>query len=301
MISKIITFSAVFSLLLLISCDKKESTNPVKTADPGLTTSSTALVVLKGGDGKAVIGGGSEPYSVTSVSNVSVVNAQMSTRELRVTGLAEGVSTVKVIDSSSPAKSVTVNVTVTKSYTTGTVGAVSFSSNRGNYSVSGIGEYASTPPTSGQGAIAMQDYESLYILAYKVNTPTNLDLMLIGFTSGTSDYTGTFYYPATGKVVYVSYYPNTNPTDTTFLSTGYLLNGNATAVMESISSTAMKGTFSGAGYYFSDNTLNTSVGITMTNGAYNVPIVRTGLMADRSIQKNVSRMVKKIMGRTVQF
>ncbi|MFZ4620794.1 MAG: hypothetical protein ACOYNS_09555 [Bacteroidota bacterium] len=298
---RILTLLSIAMIMMSAGCDKEESTNPVKTVDPGLTSSSTGLSVLLGGDGKAVIGGGTEPYAVASVSNPSIATARMASRELQVSGLAEGASVVKVTDASSPAKSISVNVTVVKSYTAGIVGGVAFTSNRGNFNVNGIGEYASVPPTSGQGAIAMQDFESLYILAYKVNSTTSLDITLIGFQSNTSNYTGTFYYPGSGKVTYISYYPNTNPNDTTFLNAGYLLSGSATAVMESISSTAMKGSFSGNGYYFSNGAMNTSIGFNVTNGLFNVPIVRIDLMPERSLEKKVSRMVKMIMGRTARF
>ncbi len=289
-------------MLLIAGCDNSETTitQPTKPAD-GLGASSTALVLLVGSDGHSVISGGSEPYTVMENSNSSVANAQISVRELMITALSIGSTSVKVKDSSSPAKTVTVNVTVKTSYSSGTAGAVSLTSNRGNFSVNGVGEFGIYPPVSGAGALAMQDFESLMLFAYKVNSPTSLDIVLIGFESNTSDYSGTFYYPASGKIVYISYFTGANPTDTTFLQSGFLLNASSTATMESITSTSMKGTFSGNGYYFSNGAYNTAVGINVTNGAFNVPIVRTGLMADRSVEKNVSRMMKKILERTAQF
>jgi hypothetical protein len=295
-------YYSVFVLLLLASCDNSESSisQPVTPSD-GLGASSTTLVLLTGSDGHTVISGGTEPYSIMENSNSSVANAQMSVRELQVTAVSIGSTTIKVKDSSSPAKTVTVTVTVKNSYSSGTAGAVSFTSNRGNYSVNGVGEFGIYPPVSGAGALAVQDFESLMIFAYKVNSTTNLDIVLMGFESNTSDYSGTFYYPASGKIVYVSYFPGANPADSTFLQSGFLLNGSSTATMESITSSSMKGTFSGNGYYFSNGASNTSIGINLTNGSFNVPIIRTGLMADRSVQKNVARMVEMIRARSAEL
>jgi hypothetical protein len=289
-------------IMILFGCDK-ESTGDEFGIGTGsiLSASSTNLALLIGGQGKTVITGGTEPYSVLENTNSSVITVQISSRELQVTALAEGSSSVKVKDSSSPAKTITISVTVKTSYTANVPGSLLFTSTRGNYSANGIAVYGNIPPVSGEGVIAIQDFETLFLLAYKVNSPADIDVTIISFESNTADYSGTFLYPGTLKRVFISYFPHGNPNDSTFLEVGYLLASTATAAIDSISASTMRGTFSGHGYFLTYGTLVTSQTIDVTNGAFNAPIVHTGSMEETTLERNVIRMVRKVVRRNRVF
>lgn len=297
----IMLFLFIAVVTLAAGCDN--STDDPLGTDPGsgLSASSTSLSVLLGEKGGTIIGGGSEPYSVISNSNTAAVDAQIVTRQLVVTGIAEGTAAIKVKDSSSPSKTVTISVSVKVSFTTGTAGSVSFTSNRGNYSVNGIGELRTTPPTSGEGAIALQEFGSNFILSYTVHTPTSIDLTLINMESNTGNYAGTYNYPGTGKVVEIGYFPNVDPNDTTFLDNGYALTSSATAVIDSITAVKMKGSFSGTGFFYNKSTANTSLGITVSNGLFNVPIYHTGSMSDAAVPAGVLRTAETILRKHPMF
>ena len=288
--------------VFFIGCDKNSTGDEFGISmENGMTASSTSLVLLTGGEGKSVIAGGTEPYSVSENANASVITASMSSRELHITALAEGSASVKVKDSSTPAKTIAVSITVKNSYTANVPGSLSFTSNRGDYSVNGIAVYGNTPPASGQGVIAVQNFESLFLLAYKVNSPASIDITLISFESNTANYSGTFLYPGAGKRVNISYFPDSHPNDSSFLEIVYLLASSATATVDTITPAAMRGTFSGRGYFLNYGTLVTNQTIVVNNGIFNVPIVRAGTMEEAMLDTNLRRAVNKILYRKRVF
>ena len=294
-----LVFPITLMMLAFLSVDCKKKSDPVSVVTPGLQSSSSSMTVLVGDNASFVVSGGTEPYSIGQITNPAAISASITQREVKVAGVTTGNAAVTVTDGSSPARSVTVNITVTTKISAGTAGSVSFTSNRGNFSVNGIAEFGTNPPVSGQGAIAMQDFSSLFILAYKMNSSTNMDLTLIGFESTTSNYSGTFSYPAAGKVVYISFYPGTNPTDSTFASAGYLLNAGATAEITNYTSSTMTGTFSGNGYRYENGGYNVNIPFAVTNGSFSVPIVHTGLIAERSLEKRALMLLRSVMGKKI--
>ena len=249
---------------------------------------------MKGNEGSSIITGGLEPYAIMEIINSSAVSAQISGRKLQVTALAEGTSSVKVKDSSSPSKTVTVSVLVKTTYTTNTAGVLSFASNRGNFSVNGVAEYGLNPPASGSGAIAIQDFKSITLFAYKVNSSTSIDVTMIEFESNTSNYSGTFVYPGMGKLAYISFFPNNNPNDSTYLNSGYILASSATASVETVTSTNIQGTFSGKGYSAIAGALYLNNKIDVTNGTFNMPLIQIGGVGGTTIEKTISKIVQKI-------
>ena len=291
-----------FYLLILAlfawSCDKESTNNEFGIgAGNGLSVSSTNLTLLPGSEGRSVISGGTEPYSVGENSNSNIVSVQLVSRELQLTALAVGSTTIKVKDSSSPPKSAVISVTVKTSLSANVAGSLSFSSDRSDFSVNGIAEYQLGLPTSGSGAVALQDFESMTILAYKVNSSTSIDMTVIVLESNTSDYVGTYYYPASGKGVFVTMYLNSDPNDSLFLEKGYALKSSATTVVQSISSDAIKGTFSGNGYFVNSKVNVLAQSISVANGAFNVPILHLGTIEGRSIDNSVLSMGLKILRR----
>ncbi|MFA5834968.1 MAG: hypothetical protein WDA22_15940 [Bacteroidota bacterium] len=292
----ILIFTCLFGLAAVLNGCIKEN-NSVEfgiNSDNLLFASSTNLVILKGNGGSSVITGGIEPYSIMEIINGSSVSAQISGRQLQVNALVEGISSIKVKDSSSPSKTVTVTVSVKSTYTTNTAGILSFESNRGNFSVNGIAQYGINPPASGSGAIAIQDFQSITLFAYKVNSSTNIDVTMIEFESNTSNYSGTFVYPGMGKLAYISYFPNNNPNDSTYLHSGFILASSATASVESVTSTNIQGTFSGKGYSAIAGALYLNDKIDVTKGIFNIPLLQIGGVGETMVEKNVSKIVQKI-------
>ncbi len=284
------------ALLFLQSCTN-ESNSTVTDAStvPGISVSSSSVSMLKGDDRNIVLFGGTEPYSVEQISPSSVVTAQTSGRELTVHAETEGSASITVKDASTPARTVTVSVSVQPYFTTAFAGSLSFTSNRGDLSVNGVARYGNAPPDSGSGVIALRDFGSILIVAYTVHSPTSIDMVMIGLSSNTSDYTGTFQYPASGKRVTVSYYPNNDPTDSSYLEKGYFLASSATAAIQSVTATSIKGTFAGNGYYAAYSVPNISQAIQLTNGQFTAPVYTTGTIEDAPLAEDHRRLVRNIL------
>ncbi len=246
--------------------------------DDGLSVSVSNVTMLVGAGAKSIITGGTEPYSITENSNSSAVSAQISGREVQISAIAEGTTTIKVKDSSSPVKTATISVGVKTTIVATTAGLLSFSSNRGDFSVNGIGEYGVNPPTSGSGAIALQAFDAIMILAYKVNSSTDIDIAVIGLESNTSVYSGSFFYPSSGKAAYITYYPNVNPNDSSSMAKLYILASSATANIQEISSSNIQGTFSGNGYFVNNGINDLTKTIAVTSGDFNLQLINVGML-----------------------
>lgn len=276
---------------VLLSCDTTSTGSDFGiTPNDGLSVSVSNVTMLVGTGAKSIITGGSEPYSISENSNSSAASVQISGREVQISAIAEGSTTIKVKDSSSPEKSATILVSVKTTIVATTAGLLSFTSNRGDFSVNGMGEYGVNPPTSGSGAIALQAFDAIMILAYKVNSSTDIDITLIGLESNTSVYSGTFFYPSSGKAAYITYYPNVNPNDSLSMGKGYLLASSATATIQAISSSKIQGTFSGNGYFANNGINDLTKTIAVTNGDFNIQLINVGSLGTSWLMKTVQNM-----------
>ncbi|NUN70162.1 MAG: hypothetical protein HUU02_10675 [Bacteroidetes bacterium] len=291
---KIISIICLSSALLSVqSCtNESEPSAPAADTKQGISVSSSAVAMLQGDDANIVLFGGTEPYSVEQISQPSVITAQVSGRELTVQAQAQGSATVTVKDASTPARTVTVTVSVVAHFMTGTAGTLSFTSNRGTMTVNGIARYGNTLPDSGSGAIALRDFGSILIVAYTVHSSSSIDLVMIGLESNTSDYSGTYQYPASGKRVTVSYYPNNDPADSSYLEKGYFLASSATATVQSVTAASIQGTFAGNGYYAANGIPNTSQTIQLTNGQFTVPVYTIGTIESAPLSEEHRRLLR---------
>jgi hypothetical protein len=290
----LLVLSMVSIGLISFACDK-EDTVVTPVSEPALVASATSIILLTNASATVVIGNGTEPYTIVEQPNTAIANAQMTeSRTMMISSKAIGSTTVKVKDSSSPVRTISVSIKVVEAYTTTASGSLSFNSNRGNIAVSGIGSLGTTAPTSGAGVIALSEFSGSVVYAYKVNSPTNIDVVTIYFQNNTSLSVGTYYYPASGRVVQISFLQNVNPNDTLSMDRGYILATSAVASIDTLSSSVITGTFEGTGYYMDHGTPTISQTISVTGGLFSAPILKIGKKQESDIEKLVLRIVKRM-------
>jgi hypothetical protein len=225
-----------------------------------------------------------------------VATATISGAILSVTGVTAGSTRVVVKDNSSPAKTVTLPITV-KAFSGGftIAGTLSFISNKGDFSANGI--YDPTA-TSGTGAGAMirssGGINTLTIYGLRINSATNVDITLIQFVDTAPLAIGTFAFtPTTSlKSVSISYAPATNPSDTT--APNFYLLTSATASISVLSSSDAEGTFSGSGVSYVNAIPDFSQSINVTAGSFKVPVIPISGSVNTA-NKNIESIVKRIV------
>ncbi len=263
---------AVVITIMNFGCDKEDAV-VTSTPPPQLSASATSIVLLTEGSATIVISNGTEPYSISDQPNTTIAEVQMTeSRTLSIVSKSLGSTTVKVKDSSTPSKTVTISINVVAAYTSSVSGSLSFNSNRGDISISGIGSIENSAPTSGAGVIALGEFSG---------SNTNLAV-------------GSYGYPSSGKVVMISYQQGVNPNDSLSMDRGYILATSALANIETLSSSVIKGTFSGVGYYIDNGTPVPSQTINVTNGVFNAPIVQIGKKQESVIEKIVLQSIKRL-------
>jgi len=280
----------------------KDNSSPTKTVTvgitvtataTGLTASPTSVSVAVGSASSATISGGTTPYTIQTAPSSSIATASISGATLSVSGVAVGVTSVVVKDNSSPAKTVTVSITVTSSSGGfSTAGSLSFSSDKGNFSANGIFD-PNVTTGSGAGAMVVSSGGSntLTVYGFRANG-TSYELVLAIFMDSAPIATGSYTYPPTtgSKLVMISYFPAVKPNDTT---DSFYLMSSAAANISAMTSSNSQGTFSGSGMYYANGTLNPSQTISITGGTFNVPVIPVG-SPDR-VSKKIERIVKRIV------
>jgi hypothetical protein len=251
-----------------------------------------SVTVVKGSTATVTISGGTTPYNIQTTPTSSVATATISGSTLSITGVGAGTTSVIVKDNSATAKTVSVDITVTATAPTGTSGTVSFNSDKGNFTATGV---YSPSATSGNGAggfaRTISGYNVLEVYAYRFNSATSFDLLFIQFMDTAPIATGTFTYsPTSSKTVTIAYSPGLNPNSTT--SDAYILTSSATAVLSAYSSSNATGTFNGSGVYYVNNTPNTSQTINVTGGTFNVPVSPGGA---NPVNSKIEGIVKRIV------
>lgn len=290
------TIRIIFHALIIVTifsgfiCEDTDS--PVTPqgggAGAGLSATSTNLTVLKGGTSTVIISSGSAPYSLVQNSNPTVAMVSLSQSQLTVEGIGAGSTNIVIEDASSPKKSVTIAVTVVTTITISTPGTVAFTYPNGDFLASGPLSISENSTPTEEGAGALQQFGATSVIAYKVYSPTNIDLFEADFIYATSLVTGTYSYPSGGNKVEIIYYKNFNVQDTVNRPTVYIFSA-ATAAITSVTATMMTGTFSGTGVNFYNNTQF----LTISNGTFNVPIKNLGGMEDRSIDSRIGKILRK--------
>ncbi len=283
----------------------KDNSSPAKTVTVAITVTATAaaltanptsVTVAIGSTATVTISGGTTPYTIQTAPTSTVATATISGATLSVTGVDAGSTSVIVKDNSSPAKTLTVAITVTTSgsgFTT--AGTLSFTSDKGNFSASGIFDPNATTG-SGAGAMILSSGGSntLTVYGFRANSATSYDLVLALFMDSDPIATGSYTYPPTtgSKLVMISYFPAVNPNDTSATESFYLLS-TATANISAVTSSNAQGTFSGNGMYFVNSTPNYSQTISMTGGTFNVPVIPGG--SANTVNNKIEGIVKRIV------
>ncbi|MDP1678221.1 MAG: hypothetical protein Q8L88_15295 [Bacteroidota bacterium] len=278
--------------VLTVGCDNSKNSLVTPTV-LGLSASATTVILLTNDSTEIVVSSGIEPYTITEQADGAIVAVTLSGRVLAINSNTIGTTAVKIKDSSIPAKTITITINVVAAYTTSTSGSLSFNSDRGNFSSNGIGMQTNTLPISGAGVIALSEFDGTLIYAYKVNSVTSIDIVTMFFQSKTNLATGTYEYPSSDKSVEITYSPNVNPADTLTLDRGYILAASANANIETLSSTVIKGVFSGNGYYADNGNYVQSQTIAISNGTFNVPILKIGKRQESVIEQLVLKMIKR--------
>lgn len=282
------------SLIIIIVCsgficeDDDSPTIPQGGVGTSLTATATNLTVLKGGTSSVIISSGSAPYSLVQNSNPTVATVSLSQSELTIEGIAAGSTNIVIEDASSPKKSITIAIAVVASITITTPGTVAFTYPNGDFLASGPLSISDDVPPTGEGAGALQQFGSTSVTAYKVYSPTNIDLFEADFIYATSLVTGTYSYPSGGNKVEILYFKNFNIQDTVSRPTVYVFS-SATATITSVTATMMTGTFSGTGVNFYNNTQF----LTISNGTFTVPIMNLGRMEERSVDSRIEKILEK--------
>jgi hypothetical protein len=257
----------------------------VSGSSSGLTATPSSAAVAVGYSTQVTVSGGTSPYSIQTSPNIYIATATISSSTVTITGVASGTTQVVVKDNSSPAKTVTIPITVTSGGGFTTSGSLSFSMLLNgvttNWSASGI---YNNSGTSGSGAGGLlytgttdQDVD---VIAYKFNSSTSVDVAVLNLTALGTISTGDYLVVnSTGKSAYFIYMPNLKPYDTSStFQDGYMLySGKAT--VNSYSTTAIQGSFNGSAYYLTNLGPDMTKLPTISNGAFNVPVI-TGYTND---------------------
>ncbi len=290
-----VTGLAVGTATIVVKDSAGTSTVSVPVTVASMIATPNSVTVVKGSIATVTISGGSTPYTIQTAPTSSVATATISGSTLSITGVGAGTTSVTVKDNSATAKTVSVNITVTASTPTGTSGTVSFNSDKGNFTATGIYD---PDATSGNGAggfsMTFSGSSVLTIYAYRFNSATSLDVTVIQFMDTAPIAAGTFIYPSTSsKSVMISYFPAMNPSDST--TENFYLFSTATANISAITSSNAQGTFSGSGMYIANGTPNPSQTITATGGSFNVPLTAGGGGAAKLANSKIEDIVRRII------
>ena len=274
----------------------KTVTIPIKVtaAVTGISASVNPVSVAVSGDQQTVISGGTSPYSIQSSPSSSIATASISGATVTVHGVAAGSTSMVVKDNSSPAKTVTINITVNSgSIIFTSSGTLSFSSNVANFSATGIYNVNALTGSGAGGFLTTSS--NLLVYGYKYNSSTSVDISMVEFTDASPIAAGTYVMPPiTGtKSVTISYIPGLNPSSST-VTDMYILVISATATISALNTSTAQGTFSGSGLFVSNSVPDYTRTITVTNGSFNVPYL-VGVSPANPADKNIESIVKKIV------
>ena len=283
----------IYISIVLVGCDNSKDSLTPPTIE-GLSASASSVILLTNDNTSVVVSNGMDPYMIEEDANGSIAFVQLEGRVLTIKSKTLGATTVKIKDSSTPAKTITIAINVVASYTTNTSGSLSFSSNRGNFSANGIGLKTNSTPASGTGVIALSEFKETLIYAYTVNSPTSIDIVTMLFQGNSNLSAGSYEYPSTGNVVLISYLPNVNPSDSLSTGSSYTLSVSAIANIETLTSSAIKGTFGGTGYFWNNGVDVPSQTINVTNGVFNVPVLKIGKRQENAIEKLIVRSINRL-------
>jgi hypothetical protein len=276
----------------------------VTTGPGGLTADPNYLRLAVAEQKTSTISGGTTPYSILTPPNAGVASASISGSVVTVTGVGGGDAFIVVKDNSSPYKTATINVGVYQIFTSS--GSLSFTSDVGNFSATGIFDNASdSMPTNTQGAGGFFSHDlgpfaALEVVGYVKNSSTNWDIAVVVCVDSANIAAGTYSFLANGpgpiRRAEFMYVKGWNPSDTTgnnpFDSGSYML-VTGSASLSSYTGTSAQGTFSGTGQWFAQDIPDPTKPITLTNGTFTVPVI-SGSILKSSDQKAIEKLLHRL-------
>ena len=253
--------------VLEIGCKKDES--PTSSGGGGGlpaysfgTSGQTFPVPVSGGAARAVLTGGTLPYTITSSPNPTVALASLSHDTLTVTPVAAGSTSISIADSLGMLQDRVVTLGITVSGSTGSgygSGTMTVSSTAGNRSFTGTGVW---PPAAGPSVLAVYDtvLRTLYMLGYQRVSGSHYDFVLMYVLMPTGVTTGTY------EVGQYSAFQVGYNADTTYTDTTAYAGESGNVVISSVSGLNAMGSYSGTA------SLNGATAIAMS-GTLNVTFV----------------------------
>ena len=288
---------AVGSATIVVKDSAGAATVSVPVTVASMIATPNSVTVAKGSTATVTFSGGTAPYFILTAPNSAVATSSMVSPTVTVTGVAADTTSVTVKDNSSPANTVTVKITVTATTPppTGTSGTASFNSDKGNFTATGVYNPSATSGTGAGGFLQSGGGNNvLVIYAYRFNSATSLDLLIIQCMDSSPIAVGTYPYPPTSaKSAFIAYYPAGNPADSS--ANFYLLSTSTSAVISAISATNAQGTFSGNGMFYVNSTVNPTNTIAVTGGSFNVPVTAGSGGVTRQSNSKIESIVRRLV------
>ena len=221
---------------------------------------------------------------------------------MNVQGIAQGSTSVVVKDNATPPNKVTISITVIPKTVFTTAGKISFSSNKGDFSVNGIfAENFITAAANSEGAggqIIIELSSSFgYIIGYKKKSQNIIDIVSIVFVKKTLSQ-GTLAIDSSRNlgydtaVVSIAFGAdlNSQTPDSYVLHTGSL-------TFSVLNTQKATGTFSGAGTLIRNNVPVAGNTVSVTNGMFDVPLLVEdfGLANKSAEQERILGFAKKLI------
>lgn len=257
--------------------------------------------------GRAVfvsVQGGTMPMSILSAPNPAYVDVELSTSgSFYVNGRAEGSTSITLKDNANPAHTVTVPITVTPQPKFTAPGKISFTSGAGIFDVNGIAATnILTAPANSEGAGGWKYLNSwrgdmINVIGYKKKTANIIDVISMMYFSGPGS-PGTI--PIGSEMIGTE-----NTASVLFVIDGdlnaseedvYVMTSGSMTVNE-WSAQSSKGTFYGSAVLTRGEIVNPAVMVTLSNGAFDVPLITDYLSVPRPTEKDqrLENFLGKIM------
>lgn len=280
-----------------------------------MAASPSGVTVQVGRTANVTIQGGSYPYAIDQNTNAAVATVTFTDYSFNILGVAPGSTSLVVKDNASPARKVTISITVIPRVTFTTPGKMSFSSTVGDFAANGImvddiNNLPTLPANSeGAGGTFLSIYaptdNSIYtptinlvaIVGFKKHSQNIADVAAVIFTKSSLD-RGVLVIassqssgPDTALVEFVLNGDlNSQTADTYLLSTG-------TLILTTLSTQKTTGTFSGSAILLRNNIPVAGSSATVTGGAFDVPLLADygGYRAPSFADPRMSAFAKKMV------
>lgn len=227
------------------------------------------------------LSGGLYPYTIAQNANAAIAQITFNTNSnfVDIKGVSVGSTNIVFKDNSQPSNSASVAIEVIAEQKYTTAGTFSFASSSGNFSVSGIAarEFDEAPAnTEGAGGSVINRFSStssfIYLYGYKKKAFNIVDVVVMyiskkQFSAGLLPVSDKIYRTDSATVLYVF----DGNLDSDIADVNVLSSGNV--ILSTLNAQKAVGTFSGNGYLMRGEDIVPGVAVSLTNGAFDVPII----------------------------